>query len=81
MKFVQEKSNDTSAELAKERGKFPNWTKSVFYPNKPMRNATCNSIAPTGSISVIADTSYSIEPLYGLAYKRVGILENQTQWR
>ncbi len=79
MKFVQEKSNDTSAELAKERGKFPNWTKSVFYPNKPMRNATCNSIAPTGSISVIADTSYSIEPLYGLAYKRVGILENQTQ--
>nr|WP_288934154.1 adenosylcobalamin-dependent ribonucleoside-diphosphate reductase [uncultured Allomuricauda sp.] len=79
MKFVQEKSYRTSAELAKERGEFPNWNKSVFYPNKPMRNATCNSIAPTGSISVIADTSYSIEPLYALAYKRVGILENQTQ--
>ncbi|WP_437399694.1 adenosylcobalamin-dependent ribonucleoside-diphosphate reductase [Flagellimonas lutimaris] len=79
MKFIQEKSYGASAELAKERGRFPNWDKSVFSPDKPMRNATCNSIAPTGSISVIADTSYSIEPLYALAYKRVGILENQTQ--
>src|SRR5690606_32380016 len=40
---------------------------------------TCNSIAPTGTISVIANTSYSIEPLFALAYKRVGVLENQTQ--
>lgn len=79
MKFVQLKSFEASAALAKEREVFPNWKKSIFYPNKPMRNATCNSIAPTGSISVIADTSYSIEPLYALAYKRVGILENQTQ--
>lgn len=44
-----------------------------------MRNATCNSIAPTGSISVITDTSYSIEPLYALAYNRVGILGGMTQ--
>nr|WP_297782892.1 adenosylcobalamin-dependent ribonucleoside-diphosphate reductase [uncultured Allomuricauda sp.] len=79
MQFVQDKSYSASAELAMERGVFPNWERSIFYPNKPMRNATCNSIAPTGSISVIADTSYSIEPLYALAYKRVGILENQTQ--
>ena len=79
MQFVQDKSYRASAELALERGVFPNWERSIFYPNKPMRNATCNSIAPTGSISVIADTSYSIEPLYALAYKRVGILENQTQ--
>ncbi|WP_421811275.1 adenosylcobalamin-dependent ribonucleoside-diphosphate reductase [Flagellimonas sp.] len=79
MEFVQEKSYEESAELVNERGEFPNWKKSIFYPNKPMRNATCNSIAPTGSISVIADTSYSIEPLFALAYKRVGILENQTQ--
>ncbi|MEQ5792733.1 adenosylcobalamin-dependent ribonucleoside-diphosphate reductase [Muricauda sp. NFXS6] len=79
MEFVQEKSYEASEELVNERGEFPNWKKSIFYPNKPMRNATCNSIAPTGSISVIADTSYSIEPLYALAYKRVGILENQIQ--
>lgn len=79
MKFVQLKSFEASAALAKEREVFPNWKKSIFYPNKPMRNATCNSIAPTGSISVIADTSYSIEPLYALAYKRVGILGNRTQ--
>lgn len=79
MEFIQSKSFGASAALAKEREVFPNWEKSVFYPNSPMRNATCNSIAPTGSISVIADTSYSIEPLYALAYKRVGILEDQTQ--
>lgn len=79
MQFVQSKSYSASAALAQERGVFPNWKKSIFHPDKPMRNATCNSIAPTGSISVIADTSYSIEPLYALAYKRVGILENQTQ--
>jgi len=79
MQFVQAKSYEASKELAEERGVFPNWEKSVHYPDSRLRNATCNSIAPTGSISVIADTSYSIEPLYALAYKRVGILENETQ--
>ncbi len=79
MQFIQSKSYQTSHQLAKKRGVFPNWEESTHYPDNPMRNATCNSIAPTGSISVIADTSYSIEPLYALAYKRVGILEDQTQ--
>ncbi|WP_127019521.1 adenosylcobalamin-dependent ribonucleoside-diphosphate reductase [Flagellimonas beolgyonensis] len=79
MQFVQAKSYEASKELAEDRGVFPNWEKSVHYPNSCLRNATCNSIAPTGSISVIADTSYSIEPLYALAYERVGILENETQ--
>ena len=79
MAFVQSTSYETSAQLAKERGEFQNWNKSVYYPNRPMRNATCNSIAPTGSISVIANTSYSIEPLFALAFKRVGILNNKTQ--
>lgn len=79
MQYVQAKSYEASKELAEDRGVFPNWEKSVHYPNVRLRNATCNSIAPTGSISVIADTSYSIEPLYALAYKRVGILENETQ--
>ncbi len=79
MQYVQAKSYEASKELVEDRGVFPNWEKSVHYPNVRLRNATCNSIAPTGSISVIADTSYSIEPLYALAYKRVGILENETQ--
>lgn len=79
MQFVHFKSYEASKELAEERGVFPKWEKSIHYPDAPLRNATCNSIAPTGSISVIADTSYSIEPLYALAYKRVGILENETQ--
>jgi len=79
MQFIQAKSYEASEDLARERGAFPNWEESIFSPKTPMRNATCNSIAPTGSISVIADTSYSIEPLYALAYKRVGILENETQ--
>jgi ribonucleoside-diphosphate reductase alpha chain len=44
-----------------------------------MRNATCNSIAPTGTLAILADTTYSIEPIYALAYKRVGILGGKTQ--
>lgn len=79
MHFIQSKSYDVSESLAGERGVFPSWTNSIFHPNRPMRNATCNSIAPTGSISIIADTSYSIEPLYAIAYLRVGIMGNKIQ--
>ncbi|MDO1513886.1 adenosylcobalamin-dependent ribonucleoside-diphosphate reductase [Maribacter confluentis] len=79
MKFIHEKSYNASQLLAKKRGCFPSWKQSSFAPHMLLRNATCNSIAPTGSISIIADTSYAIEPLYALAYKRTGILENTTQ--
>lgn len=79
MEFIGSKSKETSQSLAKERGVFPNWESSLYYPDRPMRNATCNSIAPTGSISIIADTSYSIEPLYALAYQRVGVLNGRVQ--
>lgn len=79
MRFIRSKSYDVSESLAGERGVFPKWANSIFHPNRPMRNATCNSIAPTGSISIIADTSYSIEPLYAIAYRRVGIMGNKTQ--
>jgi ribonucleoside-diphosphate reductase alpha chain len=80
MGFIRARSYEASGELARERGPFPNWLGSIFYPERPMRNASCNSVAPTGSISVIAGTSYSIEPLYALAFKRVGILGGKTQW-
>ncbi|MEH6747465.1 MAG: adenosylcobalamin-dependent ribonucleoside-diphosphate reductase [Maribacter arcticus] len=79
MKFIQEKSYAASGNLAQIRGCFPSWEESRYAPNTLLRNATCNSIAPTGSISVIADASYSIEPLYALAYKRTGILNDKTQ--
>ncbi|NJB70374.1 ribonucleoside-diphosphate reductase alpha chain [Saonia flava] len=79
MGFIKTKSYDASITLGKERGTFLTWKESLHEPAEPLRNATCNSIAPTGSISVIANTSYSIEPLYALHYKRVGILENKTQ--
>ena len=79
MQFIQEKSYEASGSLAEERGTFPSWEESVHAPNTPLRNPTCNSIAPTGSISVIANTSYSIEPLYALSYKRFEIIGGQTQ--
>ena len=77
MEFIQARSHAVSAGLAEERGVFPQFSHSVL--KVPVRNATCNSIAPTGTISVIADTSYSIEPLFALAFKRSGILNNRTQ--
>ena len=79
MQFIKEKSYKTSVKLAIEKGAFPEWKNSKHHNNIPLRNATCNSIAPTGTISVIADTSYSIEPLFALAYKRSGILGGKTQ--
>ena len=79
MKFIKEKSYETSSRIAKVKGTFPSWPNRHIDHALPLRNATCNSIAPTGTISVIADTSYSIEPLYALAYKRVGILSGKTQ--
>ena len=79
MKFIKEKSYEASIKLAEEKGAFPEWKNSKHYNNYRLRNATCNSIAPTGTISVIADTSYSIEPLFALVYKRTGILDGKTQ--
>lgn len=78
MKFISEKSLETSVLLAKERGTFSNWKKSVYYPDIPLRNATRTSIAPTGTISIVADTSSSIEPFFALAYRRKHVLQDET---
>ncbi len=77
MKFINEKARMTSKVLAKERGAFPNFEGSVFdFKNsEPVRNATCTTIAPTGTISIISNTSSGIEPLFAVSYVRQ-VLDN-----
>ncbi|MFH0936593.1 MAG: adenosylcobalamin-dependent ribonucleoside-diphosphate reductase [Candidatus Woesearchaeota archaeon] len=70
MKFINEKSKEESMELAKERGAFPNFENSIYKNGKPIRNATTTTIAPTGSIGVIASTSQGIESIFSVAYIR-----------
>lgn len=71
MKFVQEEANEKSMEIAQERGSFPNFEGSVLR-NKfdDMRNATVTSVAPTGTISIIAGTSSGIEPIFAISFMR-----------
>lgn len=78
MSFIRANCVQASKALAEERGAFPAWEQSVFYPHDLRRNATVNSIAPTGTISVLADTSSSIEPLFALAFERRNVLGEET---
>ncbi len=77
MQFIEQKSKNASVRLSEQRGSFPNWDKSIFYPHTPIRNATRTSIAPTGTISIIADASPSIEPLFALVYQRHHVLNDE----
>jgi len=71
MAFVESEARKQSSELAKHRGRFPNWESSVYAADGvAMRNATVTTIAPTGTISIIAGCSSGIEPYYSLAYER-----------
>src|SRR5213080_1203887 len=69
MTFVKEKSHDQSAKLADERGTFTNWDRSIYRNERPMRNSTVTTIAPTGTISMIAGCSSGVEPIFALAFE------------
>jgi len=71
MKFVTETAREATVELAKVRGTFPLWNVSVFANTdyKP-RNMALTTIAPTGTISILADASSGIEPVFSLGYQK-----------
>lgn len=68
MGFIDEQSKSVSRELAATRGAFPNIEGSIY--DESIRNATTTTIAPTGSISIIANCSSGIEPLFAISYER-----------
>jgi len=71
MGFILEEARKASVELARLRGVFPNWERSIYVEQGlRLRNATVTSVAPTGTISIIAGCSSGIEPLFAVAYVR-----------
>jgi len=71
MKFVTEEARRKSVELGEERGSFPNFDRSAWKAKySAVRNATITTIAPTGSISIIAGCSSGIEPLFAVSFMR-----------
>ena len=76
MRFIQENAHEASQYLAEERGAFPNWEQSIFKDRGvKLRNATCTTIAPTGTLSIIAGCSSGIEPLFALSFVR-NVMDN-----
>jgi ribonucleoside-diphosphate reductase alpha chain len=74
-RFIQEKANEASLHLAAERGPFPAFEGSRYDSDSPYRNATRTTIAPTGTLSIIADCSSGIEPVFALAFTRQHYLD------
>ncbi len=78
MAFVGEQADAASQALAAERGAFPAWEESVYGPkgqNRPLRNSTRTTVAPTGTLSIIAGCSGGIEPVFSLAFTRQHYLD------
>lgn len=75
-KFIQKTAREASAELGERRGSFPAFFKSRLRKKyKAMRNACVNTVAPTGTISIFANCSSGIEPIFALSYVRKNILD------
>lgn len=78
MRFIRDEAWKASQDLARERGPFPRWAGSAwasgthpyFSSGAPMRNAMVTTVAPTGTISILAGCSAGIEPLYSVAFVR-----------
>ncbi len=70
MKFINEVGHKASCELATLRGPFPLFYESIFKDDAPLRNGTVTTIAPTGTLSIIAGCSSGVEPIFGYVYIR-----------
>ena len=75
MKFITETGRKASEKLAETRGAFPLFGESVYKGGAPLRNATVTTIAPTGTLSIIAECSSGVEPVFAFAYTR-NIMDN-----
>lgn len=82
MGFISREALSASIKLAKQRGPFPRWSQESIYKkdgqeqtgnlrSRARRNATVTTVAPTGTISLIANCSSGIEPIYSIAYRRI----------
>ncbi|AEV69777.1 vitamin B12-dependent ribonucleotide reductase [Acetivibrio clariflavus] len=77
MRFIQEESRKASIELAEKKGVFPYYEKSIYKDlGIRVRNATTTTIAPTGTLSIIAGVSSGIEPLFAISYIR-NVMDNE----
>ena len=70
LRCVQRAAHAASARLAQDRGPFPAFAESRFEPFRSLRNAQVTSVAPTGTISLIAGTTAGIEPMFAIAFTR-----------
>ncbi len=80
MAFIRDNADAQSQELAEERGPFPAWhdSEAASRGERPFRNACRLTVAPTGTISMIAGASSGIEPIFALAFRKQNILEGKT---
>ena len=78
MEYINQVANTASLELGAERGEFPAWNQSDYPVHENYRNACRLTVAPTGTISMLADTSNGIEPLFALVWKKQNILDGKT---
>lgn len=80
MAFIRDKADEESLAMAEERGAFPAWhdSEAAKRGDKPYRNACRLTVAPTGTISMIAGASSGIEPIFALAFRKQNILEGKT---